>query len=57
MAIDPITGIDSNIGSENNIQNKQSIADFTNNVNSYSMSNLRSKNLAVQNRKFCNSCV
>ena len=45
MAIDPITGIDSNIGSENNIQNKQSIADFLNNVNRF-MSNLRSKNLA-----------
>jgi|TARA_B100000035_G_scaffold315359_1_gene335480 hypothetical protein len=45
MAIDPITGIDSNIGSENNIQNKQSIGDFLNNVNRF-MSNLRSKNLA-----------
>lgn len=45
MAIDPITGIDTNIGSENNIQNKQSISDFLYNVNRF-MSNLRSRNLS-----------
>lgn len=45
MAIDPITGIDSNIGSENNIQNKQSVSDFLNNVNQF-MSNLRRRNLS-----------
>lgn len=44
MAIDPITGIDNNIGSENN-QNKQSVSDFLNNVNHF-MSSLRSRNIA-----------
>ena len=45
MAIDPITGIDTNVGSESNIQNKQSISDFLTNVNQF-MSNLRSRNLS-----------
>ena len=33
MSIDPITGIDNNIGSENNITKKQSVSDFLTNVN------------------------
>lgn len=46
MAINPITGIDSNVGSENNIQKKQSVSDYLGNVNRF-MSSLRSRNLAA----------
>ena len=45
MSIDPITGIDNNIGSENNITKKQSVSDFLTNVNLL-MSALRSKNIS-----------
>ena len=45
MSIDPITGIDNNIGSENNVTKKQSVSDFLTNVNLL-MSALRSKNIS-----------